>query len=79
MPRCSFCKDNYEFPRGTTVIQRDGTPKFYCSSKCKKNAEMGRDNRKVKWVKKSPENKLEATNKLADKIANQKVAEMTKK
>jgi large subunit ribosomal protein L24e len=52
MPKCSFCKDNYEFPLGTTVIQKDGTAKYYCSSKCRKNSEMGRDNKKVKWVKK---------------------------
>ena len=52
MPICSFCKLQYEFPKGTTVVQKDGTPKHYCSSKCRKNSEMGRDNRKVKWVKK---------------------------
>ncbi len=79
MPKCSFCKDNYEFPRGTTVVQRDGTAKFYCSSKCKKNSEMGRDNRKVQWVKKSPENKLDATNKLADKVARKEAADLAKK
>ncbi len=52
MPVCSFCKDNYEFPKGTSVVQKDGTVRYYCSSKCRKNSEMGRDNRKVKWVKK---------------------------
>ncbi len=52
MPRCSFCKDMYEFPKGTTVVQKDGTTRFYCSSKCRKSMEMGRDNRKVKWVRK---------------------------
>ena len=55
MPRCSFCKSNYEFPRGITVVQRDGNPRYYCSSKCRKNSEMGRDNLKVKWVLKSKE------------------------
>jgi large subunit ribosomal protein L24e len=52
MPVCSFCKCNYEFPRGTTVVHKDGTVKYYCGSKCKKNAQMGRDNRKVNWIKK---------------------------
>lgn len=52
MPVCSFCKNNYEFPKGITVVQKDGTPKTYCSGKCRKNSEMGRDNRKVKWVNK---------------------------
>ena len=52
MPTCSFCKNNYEFPRGLTLVLKDGTPKYFCSSKCRKNFQMGRDNRKVKWVKK---------------------------
>jgi len=52
MPTCSFCKTGYEFPRGTTVVQKDSSIKYYCSSKCRKNSEMGRDNRRVKWVKK---------------------------
>ena len=53
MAVCSFCKNNYEFPRGTTVVQKDGTARYYCSSKCRKNLEMGRLNKKVKWVRKS--------------------------
>lgn len=52
MPVCSFCRSHYEFPKGTTVVHKDGTVKYYCSSKCRKNAEMGRDNKKVKWVNK---------------------------
>lgn len=50
MSICSFCKQNYEIPRGITVVQKDATAKYYCSSKCRKNSEMGRDNKKVKWV-----------------------------
>jgi len=57
MPKCSFCKSNYEFPRGITVIQRDGNPRYYCCSKCRKNSEMGRDNRRVKWVAKNQNSK----------------------
>ncbi len=53
MPACSFCKSQYEWPRGMTVVQKDGTIKYFCSSKCRKNSNMGRDNRKVNWVKKS--------------------------
>ena len=52
MPKCSFCKQEYEFPCGVTSIQKDGNPRYYCSGKCRKNSEMGRDNKKVKWVKK---------------------------
>lgn len=53
MVKCVFCRKDYEFPRGTTVVQKDGTPRHYCSSKCKKNSEMGRINKKVKWIKKA--------------------------
>ncbi len=53
MPVCWFCKKNYEFPRGITVVQRDGSVRYFCSSKCRKNSEMGRNNRKVDWVRKS--------------------------
>lgn len=52
MPACSFCKNNYEFPRGLTVVQKDGSIRYYCSSKCRKNNNLGRISKKVKWVTK---------------------------
>ena len=60
MPACSFCKKQYELPKGTTVVQKDGNPRHYCSSKCRKNSEMGRDNRKVKWIKKEKKAKTDS-------------------
>ena len=56
MPVCSFCKKAYEFPRGTTVVQKSGDVRYYCSSKCRKNSEMGRVSKKVKWIKKVKKN-----------------------
>lgn len=53
MPVCFFCKNDYKFPRGITVVQKSGAVKHYCSSKCRKNDEMGRNNKKVKWIQKS--------------------------
>ena len=53
MPVCSFCKKSYEFPKGTTVVQKDSSVRYFCSSKCRKNMEMGRLNKKVKWIRKS--------------------------
>ena len=53
MPVCSFCKNGYEFPKGTTVVQKDSSVRYYCSSKCRKNMEMGRLTKKVKWIRKS--------------------------
>jgi large subunit ribosomal protein L24e len=53
MPRCSFCKKNYEFPRGLTLVLNDGNLMYFCSSKCKKNQlKLKRDNKKVNWIRK---------------------------
>jgi large subunit ribosomal protein L24e len=52
MPVCTFCKESYEFPQGMTSVQKDGSVKFFCSSKCRKNSELGRQSKKVKWIKK---------------------------
>lgn len=54
MPRCSFCKQNYEIPRGLTLILNDGNILYFCSSKCRKNQlKLKRDNKKVNWVRKA--------------------------
>jgi len=67
MPVCSFCKNGYEFPKGTTVVQKDGSVRYYCSSKCRKNMEMGRLNKKVKWIRKSDVVKAEKAKYEANK------------
>jgi len=60
MPRCTFCKQNYEFPRGLTIILNDGGLLHLCSSKCKKNMlNLERDNKKVKWVVKADSEETE--------------------
>jgi large subunit ribosomal protein L24e len=62
MPTCSFCKKNYEFPKGLTIFTFDGKSIYFCSSKCRRNAALKRDPRKVNWVKrekKIKENKKE--------------------
>lgn len=51
MPTCSFCKKNYEFPRGLTVFTFDGRSVYFCSSKCKRNSDLKRDPKKVNWIK----------------------------
>jgi len=56
MPKCSYCGKTYEFPRGLSLVKNDGSVKYLCSSKCRKNMLMRR--RKVRWVSKSKENKI---------------------
>ena len=55
MPKCVYCKKEYAFPRGLTLVMNDGRILYLCSSKCRKNMKMKR--RKVKWISKSKENK----------------------
>lgn len=53
MPVCSFCKASYEWPRGVSIVQKDGTVKYLCSKKCRRSVDMGRDSKKVKWARKN--------------------------
>jgi large subunit ribosomal protein L24e len=74
MPVCSFCKNNYEFPKGTTVVQKDSSVRYFCSSKCRKNMEMGRLNKKVKWVRKGDVVKAEKEKREAAWKARQEIS-----
>ena len=70
MPVCSFCKQQYEFPRGTTIVGKDSVVRYYCSSKCRKNAKIGRISKKVKWVTKS--DAVKASMNSEEKISEEK-------
>lgn len=59
MPKCSFCSENYEFPRGLTLVLPDGRILYFCSSKCRKNYKLGRIGKKMKWVSKKKKQKQE--------------------
>lgn len=50
MPKCVYCGENYDIPKGLTLIMKDGTINYLCSSKCRKNMLMKR--RKVRWITK---------------------------
>lgn len=51
MPTCSFCRKSYKEPRGLTIFTFDGRAIHYCSSKCRRNQDLGREARKLNWVK----------------------------
>lgn len=65
MPKCVYCEKNYEFPKGLTLVMKDGTVHYLCSAKCRKNMLMGR--RKVRWLpahlKFNPKNKIKTKKK----------------
>lgn len=76
MPKCVYCQSQYEFPRGLTLIMKDGTINHLCSSKCRKNMLMGR--RKVRWLPKAiqlnPKNKIKKK-----KVKKKKIVKKNKK
>ncbi|MAH03171.1 50S ribosomal protein L24 [Candidatus Pacearchaeota archaeon] len=57
MPKCVYCKKEYDVPRGLTLVKNDGTINYLCSSKCRKNMKMKR--RKVRWISKEKKSKKE--------------------
>jgi len=50
--KCNFCGEKIPKGRGIMFVKRDGTILYFCSSKCEKSYFMGRNPRKVKWVRK---------------------------
>jgi len=50
MPKCVYCGKMYEFPRGLTLVTKEGHVKYLCSGKCRKNMAMKR--RKINWIRK---------------------------
>lgn len=75
MPKCSFCKKVYEFPHGLTLVLNDGTVLYFCSSKCRKNFQMGRKSRKVKWVKKMKHTRDEEITEIKKEVEEKEAKE----
>jgi len=50
MPKCSYCGKEYDLHKGLTLVTKDGSVKYFCSAKCRKNRVMKR--RKVRWISK---------------------------
>lgn len=57
---CNFCGGETQPGKGLMHVKSDGSVLFFCSSKCAKNAKLGRNPKKVKWVTKSKKTKREA-------------------
>jgi len=48
---CSFCGEQITPGTGIMYVKNDGTVLYFCSHKCMRNWEMGRDPRKLAWTK----------------------------
>ncbi|WP_323676561.1 50S ribosomal protein L24e [Halorubellus sp. PRR65] len=47
---CDYCGDDIEPGTGTMFVRKDGTTIHYCSAKCEKNADLGREPRDLEWT-----------------------------
>ncbi|RLJ07482.1 MAG: 50S ribosomal protein L24e [Candidatus Aenigmatarchaeota archaeon] len=52
MPKCSFCGNPLPEGRGKMLVKTSGQVLYFCNSKCQRNYELGRNPKKLKWVKK---------------------------
>jgi large subunit ribosomal protein L24e len=53
MPRsiaCDYCGDDIEPGTGTMFVRLNGQTVHFCSSKCEKNADLGREARDLEWT-----------------------------
>ncbi len=57
MPKCVYCGKQYDYHKGLTLVMKDGSINYLCSSKCRKNMLMRR--RKVRWISKKTKSKKE--------------------
>jgi large subunit ribosomal protein L24e len=56
--KCSFCKSEIELGTGKMFVKNDGRIFYFCSSKCSKNMlKLGRESKKVKWIRKKKKSK----------------------
>ena len=71
MPKCIYCKKQYDFPKGTTIVTNKGNINYLCSSKCRKNMAMKR--RKVRWISKEKKSLSNSSQENIIKHENRKI------
>ncbi|MBI1978542.1 MAG: 50S ribosomal protein L24e [Candidatus Aenigmarchaeota archaeon] len=49
--RCSFCGSDIAKGTGKMFVKNTGEIFYFDKSKCENNFSMGRDKKKIKWVK----------------------------
>ncbi|MDH7593528.1 MAG: 50S ribosomal protein L24e [Methanomicrobiales archaeon] len=47
---CSFCGRGVEPGTGMMFVRKDGTIYYFCDTKCRRNHELGRVPRRVRWT-----------------------------
>ena len=57
---CDYCGDDVEPGTGTMFVHTDGSVVHYCSAKCEKNADLGREPRDLEWTEEGGDHGVEA-------------------
>jgi large subunit ribosomal protein L24e len=60
MVKCSFCGGTLPIGQGKMYVKLDGRILYFCSSKCERNTEMGRDPKKRKWTEAAAKARVKA-------------------
>jgi large subunit ribosomal protein L24e len=55
--KCSFCGENIPQGTGIMYVKNDGRILYFCSSKCDRNTEMGRESKNKKWTQSAAKEK----------------------
>lgn len=50
MAKCTICRTNIQKGSGKMYVKNDGKIFHFCSSKCQKNFNMGRESKNLKWA-----------------------------
>jgi large subunit ribosomal protein L24e len=56
---CDYCGAGIEPGTGTMFVHNDGGTVHFCSSKCEKNADLGREPRDVEWTEEEEAREVE--------------------
>ena len=79
MVKCVFCGKEEQAFKGVHFIGNDGSVRFFCSKKCRKNTlKLKRDRRKLKWTASYNEERKKKIAKEAKKVEmeNEKAAKI---
>jgi len=63
---CDYCSSEIPPGTGTMFVRTDGTTIHYCSSKCEKNADLGREPRDLEWIQDEEAEELRRAEEGAD-------------
>ncbi|WP_049893753.1 50S ribosomal protein L24e [Salinarchaeum sp. Harcht-Bsk1] len=72
---CDYCSSEIPPGTGTMFVRTDGTTIHYCSSKCEKNAELGREPRDLEWIQDEEAERLARAEEGAEESVEESVEE----